>query len=57
MRYRSTGTSFSHNNGMKGEAMGSRTTECEYNLSTSKSYISLNDILTLLDLCFWLSYS
>ncbi|KAK4558338.1 hypothetical protein RGQ29_007898 [Quercus rubra] len=27
MRYRSTGTSFSHNNGMKGEAMGSRTTE------------------------------
>ena len=32
MSYNSTGTSLSHNNGMEGEAKGSRSTECVCNL-------------------------
>jgi hypothetical protein len=43
MRYRSTGISFSHNNGMEGEVMGSRPTECVSKLPKKKSFSKFDE--------------
>ena len=46
MSYSSTDTSFSHNNGMEGEVMGSRPTRCMCNLLQKKD-MSLQDIFEI----------
>jgi hypothetical protein len=42
MSYSSTGTTFSHNNGVEGEVVGSRSTGCMCNLPIKKSTLILH---------------